>query len=500
MKTRLATSLIALSTAVATPVLADVTAADVWANQQAFFGAMGVTLSGALSGGDLVAPQMNMVLPFGAASFQVSTDATVSLSENSDGTVTITYPSPMAITIKGGAPNEGAFEADMVMTHDDYTIIASGDAGDIAYQSTSTNLRFQSDDLTLEGSEEEITIDGFMTLDSWTGTSQVTEGDVITYSAQSDTGMTVVEFTFGIDNVLSTSKQTAQPTQTLVALSLPAGGSDLMNLSAAMRSGLTALFENTSQGTSSESVVMLDGETMNRQVTSTGAQTAAIAMTKDGLTLTAEASDFTLLMNDPLILPADLEFAIAGVTAAYDLPLNAAEDAQDFRLATSLTGVTMGDVIWGLFDPTAQLPRDAADVSFDVTGTGTNGMDLLDFAAWMQMSGTPPIEIDAVTIENLRIAAVGAEATAVGAMTFDWTDFETFPGFARPEGQVTVNLSGANALMDRLTAMGLFAEADLMMPRMMLGMFATPVGDDQVESLIEVNSEGHLLANGQRLQ
>jgi hypothetical protein len=131
---------------------------------------------------------------------------------------------------------------------------------------------------------------------------------------------------------------------------------------------------------------------------------------------------------------------------------------------------------------------------------GTNGMDLLDFAALAQLFGPPPIQIDEVTIEDLRIAAVGAEATATGAMTFDWTDFQTIPGIARPEGAVTVTLNGANALMDTLVAMGLIPEGDLMMPRMMMGMFATTVGDDMLESVLEVNSEGHVLANGQRLQ
>jgi len=38
------------------------------------------------------------------------------------------------------------------------------------------------------------------------------------------------------------------------------------------------------------------------------------------------------------------------------------------------------------------------------------------------------------------------------------------------------------------------------MGRMMMGMFATPTGDDELTSKIEVNDEGHLIANGQRLQ
>jgi len=38
------------------------------------------------------------------------------------------------------------------------------------------------------------------------------------------------------------------------------------------------------------------------------------------------------------------------------------------------------------------------------------------------------------------------------------------------------------------------------MGRMMMGMFARSTGDDQLQSVIEVNEQGHVLANGQRLQ
>ena len=57
MTYRLATSFIALSSALAVPAMADVNAADVWSNQQAFYGSMGATLSGELSGEQLTNPQ-----------------------------------------------------------------------------------------------------------------------------------------------------------------------------------------------------------------------------------------------------------------------------------------------------------------------------------------------------------------------------------------------------------------------------------------------------------
>ena len=59
---------------------------------------------------------------------------------------------------------------------------------------------------------------------------------------------------------------------------------------------------------------------------------------------------------------------------------------------------------------------------------------------------------------------------------------------------------GANALIEKLIGMGLLSEDDAMGARMMMGMFAVPAGDDTLTSKIEVNDEGHVLANGQRLK
>lgn len=501
MTYRLATSFFALSTAIAAPAMADVNAADVWSNQQALYGSMGATLSGDLSGEQLSNPEINIILPQGIASFQIKTDA-VTMTENNDGSVTVEYPSPMTVTVAGGAPNEGSFTATTTMTHDGYTVTATGNPGDITYVSEGTNLRFEIGDVSVDGAAglEEMAIEGFMTLTNWGGTSHVTEGNMINYTAETEVGTTEADFTFNVDNVSSKSTQLTMPMTSSIDASFPVGGSDIMNLSAALRDGLSLVLQSTGEGNSSTTVTTLDGEEFNTQKTSTGAQEFELSFTEEGLVMGGEASAFAMTMFDPLIFPGEIEFGIGELSMDYDVPLNASEDTQDFRVATGLKDVVIGDAIWNMIDPSAQLPRDPAEISFDITGMGTNGMDLLDIAAMAGLMGPPPIEVDEVTIENLRIAAVGAEATAEGAMTFDWTDFQTIPGIARPEGQVTVNLNGANALMDKLVAMGLIPEEELMMPRMMMGMFATPVGDDMLESVIEVNDQGHVLANGQRLQ
>ena len=105
-----------------------------------------------------------------------------------------------------------------------------------------------------------------------------------------------------------------------------------------------------------------------------------------------------------------------------------------------------------------------------------------------------------MTLNSMTIAAAGAEVTAAGAFSLDNTDMATFQGFPRPEGALEMTLTGVNGLMDKLSALGFIPEEQLMTPRLMLGMFATPVGDDELTSTIEINGEGHVLANGQRLR
>jgi len=87
-----------------------------------------------------------------------------------------------------------------------------------------------------------------------------------------------------------------------------------------------------------------------------------------------------------------------------------------------------------------------------------------------------------------------------GAFTFDNNDLETFDGLPRPLGAATVKIEGANGLMDNLVSMGLLPEDQASMGRLMMGMFARATGDDQLETTVEVNDQGHLIVNGQRIQ
>ena len=64
-----------------------------------------------------------------------------------------------------------------------------------------------------------------------------------------------------------------------------------------------------------------------------------------------------------------------------------------------------------------------------------------------------------------------------------------------------LSLTGANGLLDKLIEMGFVSSQDAMGARMMMGMLAVPgEGPDSLKSKIEINEQGQILANGQRLK
>jgi hypothetical protein len=104
-------------------------------------------------------------------------------------------------------------------------------------------------------------------------------------------------------------------------------------------------------------------------------------------------------------------------------------------------------------------------------------------------------------VNALTLALAGARLTGGGDFTFDNDDLSTFPGMPKPTGALELELTGGNALLDTLVAMGLLPQEQAMGARMMLGMFARPGSSpDSLTSRIEVTEEGQVLANGQRLR
>ena len=109
--------------------------------------------------------------------------------------------------------------------------------------------------------------------------------------------------------------------------------------------------------------------------------------------------------------------------------------------------------------------------------------------------------MNSIDINALELTAAGASLTGTGAFEIDNSDTQTFSGMPKPVGAVDLKLVGGNGLIDKLVAMGLLPEDQAMGARMMMGLFTIPSGKpDTLTSKIEVNDQGHVLANGQRLR
>ena len=201
------------------------------------------------------------------------------------------------------------------------------------------------------------------------------------------------------------------------------------------------------------------------------------------------------ISGDMIPLPSvNLKMAESGGT--LKMPLVPGEDPQNFGLGINLTGLEIDDMIWGLFDPTGQLPRDPATLIIDIAGKGILTEDYTSPEFAENPNAAPPGTLEEVSVNNLLLTLAGAELTGDGAFTFD-----NSIGIPIPSGVANLKLVGGNGLLDTLVAMGLVPEEQAMGARMMLGLFARPGdGADTLISTIEMKEDGSILANGQRIR
>jgi hypothetical protein len=211
-----------------------------------------------------------------------------------------------------------------------------------------------------------------------------------------------------------------------------------------------------------------------------------------------------------------VEFVLAGSDAPFPpvgvaitesafnilMPILQSNFPNDFGLLIKLAGLTVSDDVWNIIDPTSILPRNPATFVMDLAGTGNWLVDIFDPKVAANMSDEIPGEIQSVSLNELILSIAGADLTGTGAFTLDNTDLTTFDGFPKPVGAVGLKLIGGNDLLDKLVAMGMVPQDGATNARMMMGLFARLVEgtEDTMTSQIEIEENGSVLANGQRLR
>lgn len=571
----LATSSLALIVG-ASPVFADVTPAQVWESLSRYYTDSGYTvtvgeetetdnglelsnveLSMNIAGEDEASSDAKFIIP--KLTFTETENASVKSVMEGDATISVDVTPPEAQApaegeaAEGQSPEEAAeeFPLDIVLSVPGNETISSGTPEDIRheYNFPTVKLSMKMDETVEEGAEAaDIKLLGNLTLNQVTGWTTLKEGetwqmeqDIAAESLVADLSVTEtpkesaepeqadetegeaapkepkgpVTFTAqaNMETVKTTGKGTTPKGQTDLASRLDTALEAGLDLTGTIEYGATAgNFNIEGSGTGGAP------KPANGKFSSEGGS-LTFGMSKAGLSYSggSKASEFEMSLAD---LPFPFNYAVDSSAFDFTFPVSKSEEAQPFTLSYALTGLTLGDGIWNLFDPESKLPRDPANLAIDLEGMGLVQQNLFDPTLGQQMqeqaeqatedaekaegetdtaesAPMPPVPFlpQSLKIKNVSIDAVGAQADLTGDLTFP-------EGAQAPLGKISGDFNGINALLDKLVEAKLLPQEQVMGARMMMTMFAKPVEgqEDQLQSEIEFKEDGSILANGQRIK
>lgn len=500
-----ATSAVALSLCLSgSAAFADVTAQDVWQDWRSYMEGFGYTLDGTESrSGDTLTISdltMTMEMPEEAGTVSLSMSEFM-FTDNGDGTVTMTLPPTLPVRISVDSPDAEDVDMSIDYITDDFAMVASGDSSALNYAYTADALTMVLKELVVEGEAVEFGT-AQMNVDNLAGSSAIKVGDLRNIVQTISTG----KVSYDMDFMDPEGSGRMVINGSVNSTSFEGSGDyasemDMNDMAAMMEAGFA--FDGSFTHDGSQFTMDFDDDGEQMQINSqSGSGLFRVAMGDDGL-LYDIATDNLKMTFAGAELPFPVDIAMEQSGFKLLAPVSKSEEPQDFALALTLGDFTVSDAIWGMIDPAGQLPRDPATIALDLTGKASLFFNLFDPEEMEEIESgeTMPGELNSLTLNALTVRAAGAELTGDGAFTFDNSDMVTFSGMPAPDGAVDLSLTGGNALLDKLVAMGLLPEEQAMGARMMMGLFAVPgAGEDNLTSKIEVKPDGQILANGQRLQ
>lgn len=504
---RFATASVLALMAAAGPAMADVTPQQVWDDFEAYMTSFGyqVTSDEAMEGDTLTVRTVTMEVPIPEEEASViMTMEGMTLAPTGDGAVRITYPEQMPFTVVFAEDDETTATLTFEMTQDGLDFVVSGDPADMLYTFSATSMGLKLAEIDAEGEVIPSELyDVTMTMGPLKGTQHTLLADGLRKMTQ-DVSLGELTYSLMFDDPESEDAGTMTGRFSGLAsagtTAIPEGA-DFTDPTKLFTSGMMVDMVMSHTGGENQFKVTESSGTTEGAFSSTGGE-LGVAMNADSLTYAVSASGQTVAVSGPeLPLPINAELGELGFSVT--MPLSESDTPKPAAISVLLSEFTMSDMLWNIFDPQQALPRDPATVAINLDAEVTPNVSLLDPEAMEEMgeSGEMPGELNSLTLSDLVIDAVGGKITGSGEFTFDNSDMETFGGFPRPMGEVNLDISGANGLIDKLIAMGLMQEQDAMGARMMLGMFTVPGAEpDTASSKIEVNDQGHVLANGQRIK
>lgn len=484
---------------IALPATAEITAQELWADWQAMSAFLnnGMTAEVSETANGLVLRNLTMRPDVGEDASTEMQFEQIELIETGSGGVEIVVSQPYRSVVETQTLTE-TLVVEMLASFDGLDVMATGSPNNITYMYTLDGMTYSVTQLsgpsgasptvsmvmTTEGFETTYTVNG--PLPDRTFTSSIVADSIELEADVTPTEDEPAELkvTGQIDGLSGTSDGSMQAVQAYLQ--------SFSNTSGAGSDG--ASFDGSFTYDSAE-VVAQAGDT-SFDFSMRGGNSGG---TLD-FDFTASSLFYGFTTTEPQVsysgsdVPFPVEARAASSAFAIEIPVAQQPEPSDVALQIDYTDLVVNEAVWATFDPGQAIPRDPATLRLDISGlvqmtTSIMASDPAAFAG-------PPGELRSLSLNQLLVAAAGAELTGEGAVDFVPG---TFP--PQPVGNVNLSLSGLNTLLDRLTAAGLLPAEQASMARAMTGMFAQPgAGPDTLETTIEFLPGGGVTANGFPLQ
>ncbi len=487
-----------------TASFAEVTPQQVWDNWRGYLEGYGysVTANEIASSGaiDVTGLSMSVEMPEEAGNIAV-TLGDIRFVDNGDGSVGIVMADSAPVSIKI-RPADGK-AVDMAFTYNlpGMEMTAKGSPEDMQYAFSGDEVSMKLDSLLVDGRPVDATTFQFGMADV-SGNWSIKTGDLrVIQQTLIAAGGLRYEFTANDPEGEGTFSWRGQSTRLNMSgtMAVPMEY-DPNDMYAALKDGM-AFDMAMGFGAGKTAFSFRDGNDFATGSSSTGSSSYNFAMDKSTISYGTQIADLAIaLMGSDIPLP--INFSASEIAMDVALPVAKSEVPQDVSAVLRLADFAPDDMVWGMLDPTGAMPHDPATLIIDIAAKANWMFDVLDPANVEALAGSDiPFELQSLSLNELKLSAVGAALTGSGSFVFNNDDLETFDGLPAPDGSVDLKLVGANGLIDTLISMGLMSDDDAQGMRMMLGLFGRPgEGEDEVLSTIEVKSNGQIFANGQRLQ
>jgi hypothetical protein len=481
---------------------AQVTAEQIWENWRGFSAAMGQT---AQTGAETRSGDR---LTITDAVFS-STDADVEVTsrfgqivfrETGEGTVEVTFSPSFTVSVESTPSADDQVVIGMTFRHDGLKMVAQDAEEGLRYDFVADNVTMVIDRFSAEG--EDTVMIGGAAVEGLTGNYLVGDPGVDRVQSSVDAARLSVD--------ISLESESQQANMNLTAsIAQPSGSSNARMLSALVeqaetRRGLPEGFVLEADyrfGSGDFRFDFSNREGANEGAISFEESTFDLRFDTEQLRYDVAGGPTSMRFSGSAVPVPEAAVALDASRIGFTLPVGASEGPRDMAVVARLEGLDLGAELWSLFDPANVLPRDPATLIVDIVGTAKWLVDPFNAAAMAAFQGGLPAELYDLNLNAVRLSALGADLKGSGAFTFDNDDLVSYDGVPKPVGEINLTLDGANALIDKLTGLGMLPQSQAMNVRMMLGLFARPgAGPDNLTSKIELREDGTIHANEQRLK